>query len=108
MNDLEKKDRPFARRAIDLPRERFSKTPGSSLWETLLPGERIGCGLLQDDYEGEGGLYRRITVTLTGRKGALPVQAYVYLGQVRGDPLWNKWQSTPEDPVWYVGYGSNI
>ena len=78
------------------------------MWETLLPGERIGCGLLQDDYEDEGVLYRRITVTLTGRKGALPVQAYVYLGQVRGDPLWNKWQSPPEDPVWYVGYGSNI
>lgn len=61
-----------------------------------------------DDYEDEGSLYRRTQVRVSGRKGECSAMAYVYLGTVQGTPLWNKWGSKLEDPVWYAGYGSNL
>ena len=61
-----------------------------------------------DTYENEGVLYRRTQVTISSRKGTLLANTYVYLGQVYGTPLWNKWQTSSEDPVWYAGYGSNL
>lgn len=61
-----------------------------------------------DRYEDEGALYRRTEVKVSGRKGSLSALAYVYQGEVHGDPLWNKWGTKSSDSVWYAGYGSNL
>lgn len=45
---------------------------------------------------------------ISGRKGSLSALTYVYQGQVKGEPLWNKWGTKPDDAVWYAGYGSNL
>lgn len=61
-----------------------------------------------DRYEDEGTLYRRAEVKVSGRKGGLSALTYVYQGKVKGEPLWNKWGTKPDDAVWYAGYGSNL
>ncbi len=47
-----------------------------------------------DAYEGEGSLYKRDTVTVSCGKGDLEnVLVYVYLGDIRDEPIREKWNA---------------
>ncbi|MBR3179222.1 MAG: gamma-glutamylcyclotransferase [Clostridia bacterium] len=62
-----------------------------------------------DEYEGEGTLYQRKTVTVETQYGKKEAYAYIYLQKVSGDPIrGGRWAGKENDPVWYACYGSNL
>ena len=62
-----------------------------------------------DEYEGEGTLYQRKTVTVETQYGKKEAYAYIYLNKVFGNPIkGGRWAGKENDPVWYACYGSNL
>ena len=59
-----------------------------------------------DEYEEEGTLYHRRTVTVTRGMEQMEVQAYIYAKAVDPDTFMPEpWGSSDDDLVWYAGHG---
>lgn len=73
-------------------------------------GYFVDEGMLKDmdAYEGEGSLYDRKEVIVESIYGDLRAFVYVYKGNPTGDIQRTKWNSHPNDKVWYAVYGSNL
>ncbi len=61
-----------------------------------------------DFYEGEGSLYYRREVTVSGYFGELRVATYVYHDKIQRSVLRAPWNIKEDSYVWYATYGSNL
>ena len=62
-----------------------------------------------DQYEGEGYLYDRTSVTVQVGSSTYPAEAYVYKKDVSTyKKMRERWDAAKDDLVWYAGYGSNL
>ena len=61
-----------------------------------------------DHYEGEGALYKRTAVMVDGAQNSLQAEAYVYVNEVKGQPIRKPWKFGKDSLVWYAAYGSNL
>lgn len=61
-----------------------------------------------DRYEGEGSLYKRITVEVSREEEKVEAYVYMFIPEVHGEPMRETWNASEEDYVWYACYGSNL
>lgn len=62
-----------------------------------------------DQYESEGYLYNRVSVTVNSDRSSFSAEAYVYNRNISGcDKMREIWNASEDDLVWYAGYGSNL
>lgn len=61
-----------------------------------------------DYYEGEGSLYYRRQVTVSGYFGEICVDTYVYHERIHRNVFRAPWNVTEDSVIWYATYGSNL
>ena len=62
-----------------------------------------------DQYEGEGSLYDRKTITAINDKELISAYAYVYRGNIGNKKIIRtEWGKTERESIWYACYGSNL